>query len=371
MSIYTELGVRPIINAAGAVTRYGGSIMAPEVIETMRAAAQEFCLLDELHEKVGQRIATLLGVEAAYVTSSAAAGMVLTAAACMTGTDPQKLKQLPDTTGMCHEVIVQSSHRIDYDQAIRVAGAKLIEIPEEGAPPVAAMQAALNEKTAAIFYLGKLLDHPLSVPFEQVVNMAHAAGVAVIVDAASECPPLSTLTRFSRAGADLVIFSGGKSIMGPQSTGLIIGRQDLIAACAANGTPFAAVGRPMKVSREEIIALLKAIELFLARDHEADQRRWTSQLQTIEAALLDVPHITLRRPPSGQTYNVPLLAIRLEAGTSLTREAVAAALRDGEPRIVVALHLVPDSVVINPHMLKPGQETIVADRCRTVLLGAQ
>lgn len=370
MSIYTDLGVRPVINAAGAVTRYGGSIMAPAVIETLRMAAQEFCLLDELHEKVGQRIASLLDVEAAYVTSSAAAGMVLTAAACMTGSDPQKIKQLPDTTGLRNAVIVQTSHRIDYDQAMRVAGATLIEIPEEGAPPVTAMQAAINAKTAAIFYLARLLDDPLSVPFDQVVAMAHAAGVPVIVDAASECPPLSTLTRFSKAGADLVIFSGGKSIMGPQSTGLIIGRPDLIAACAANGTPFAAVGRPMKVSREEIIALLKAIELYLARDHEADQRRWESQVQRIEAALHDLPNITLRRLPNSPTYHVPLLAIRLEPGLGLTREAVAAALLAGEPRIVVALHLAPDSVVVNPHMLQPGQEEIVAHRCRTVLLGA-
>lgn len=371
MSIYTDLGIRPVINAAGAVTRYGGSIMALEVVETLRNASQEFCLLDELHEKVGQRIATLLDVEAAYVTSSAAAGMVLTAAACMTGCEPQKIKQLPETTGLRHEVIVQKLHRIDYDQAIRVAGATLVEIEEDGAPPVTAMQAALNDKTAAIFYLARVMDHPLSVPFDQVVAMAHAAGVPVIVDAASECPPLSTLTRFTQAGADLVIFSGGKSIMGPQSTGLIIGRPDLIAACAANGTPFAAVGRPMKVSRDEIIALLKAIELYLTRDHTADQRRWEGQLQQIEAALIDLPNITLRRLPNTQTYTVPLLAIRLEPGLSLTREAVAAALLAGEPRIVVALHLAPDSVVINPHMLQPGQEAVVARCCRAVLLSAQ
>lgn len=369
MSIYTELGVRPIINAAGAVTRYGGSLMAPAILDTLRAASQEFCLLDELHEKVGQRIAALLDVEAAYVTSSAAAGMVLTAAACMTGSDPEKIKQLPDPAGLRHQVIIQTTHRIAYDQAIRLAGATLVEIADDGTPPVAAMQAAINANTAAIFYLARVMDQPASVPFDQVVAMAHAAGVPVIVDAASECPPLSTLTRFSRAGADLVIFSGGKSIMGPQSTGLIIGRKDLIAACAANGTPFAAVGRPMKVSREEIIALLKALELYLARDHDADQRCWESQLRHIETALADVPHISLSRLSQAQTYTVPMLSIRPEAALGLTREEIATALLAGEPRIVVAQHQTADSVVINPHMLQPGQEAVVAQRCRAVLTG--
>ena len=367
MSIYEALGVRPVINAAGAVSRYGGSLMAAEVLVALQEASQEFCLLDELHEKVGERIATLLEVEAAYVTSCAAAGMVITAAACMTGTDPQKIKQLPDPTGLRHEVISQTGHRIDYDQAIRLAGATLVEIPDDGTPPVAAMQAAINPNSAAIFYLARAMTHPASVPFGQVVELAHAADVPVIVDAASECPPLSTLTRFSQAGADLVIFSGGKSIMGPQSTGLIIGRKDLIAACAANGTPFAAVGRPMKVSREEIIAFMKALELYLARDHAADQARWDAQLRHIEAALTDVPHIHLSRLPKAQTYTVPMLAIRPEPALGMTRKAIADALLAGEPRIVVALHQTADSVVVNPHMLQAGQEQILAQRCRAIL----
>ncbi|MEZ4868264.1 MAG: aminotransferase class V-fold PLP-dependent enzyme [Caldilineaceae bacterium] len=368
MGIYEEFGVRPILNAAGAVTRYGGSVMAPEVLETMRAAAQEFCLLDELHEKAGERIAKLLGVEAAYVTSSAASGLVLTAAACMSGSDPAKITQLPDTTGMRHEILIQSGHRIAYDQAMRVAGAKLIEITDDGTPPVAAMQAAITPKTAAIFYLARVMDAPASIPFDQVVTMAHAADVPVIVDAASECPPLSTLTRFTEAGADLVIFSGGKSIMGPQSTGMILGRKDLVAACAANGVPFAAVGRPMKVSREEIVAFVKALELYLARDHTADQARWESQLRVIETALADIPQITLRRLPLTQTYTVPQLAIRPEPTLGLSRDEIAVALLAGEPRIVVGQHQTADSVVINPHMLQAGEEEIVAEQCRMVLL---
>ncbi|MBI4552476.1 MAG: aminotransferase class V-fold PLP-dependent enzyme [Candidatus Latescibacteria bacterium] len=367
MGIYEELGVRPVINAAGTVTRYGGSLMAPELFDIMREASQQFCLLDELHEKVGQRIAAMLDVEAAYVTASAACGLVLTTAACMAGTDPTKIKQLPDTTGMKHEVVIQKIHRIAYDQAIRMAGATLVVIDDQGMPPTEAMRNAINERTAAIFYMATSMRHPASIPFEEVVAIARQASVPVIVDAASECPPVSTLTRFYRAGADLVIFSGGKSLMGPQSTGLVIGRKDLIAACAANGNPFATVGRPMKVSREEIITFMKALERYLTRDHDADRARWEAQLRFIEDALVGIPHVTLGRVTKSDTYTVPLLSIRLDAETGLTRERIAEALREGEPRIVVGMHFTQDSVVINPHMLQPGQERIVAGRCREVL----
>ena len=365
MDVYQELGVRPVINACGSATIYGGSLMAPEVLETMRLAAQQFCILDELHEKVGQKIASLLDVEAAYVTSSASCGLVLTTASCMAGADPDRIVQLPDTSGMKNEVVLQKVHRIAYDQALRVAGATLVEIADRGIPPVEAMRAAINENTAAVFCLATAMGHPASVPFEQVVDMAHAAAVPVIVDAASECPPLSTLTHFSRAGADLVIFSGGKSIMGPQSTGLIIGRRDLIQACAANGNPNAAIGRPMKVSRDEIIAFVKALELYLARDHDADRKRWEDQLRYIDETLSDLAEVELEHFVKGETYQVPMLHIRPAA--KISREQIAAALKAGEPRIVIAEHFRADGVVINPHMLQPGQERIVAARCKEVL----
>ena len=367
MSIYEELGVRTLINAAGTVTRYGGSLMAPEVLESMCQASQQFCFLDELHEKVGQKIAAMLEVEAAYVTSSAACGLVLTTAACMAGSDPVKIQQLPDTTGMKHEIIIQKRHRIAYDQAIRLAGATLIEIDDKGTPPTEGMCQALNENTAAIFYMANVMNHPASVPLDQVMAMARGASVPVIMDAASECPPVSTLTRFWRTGVDLIIFSGGKSIMGPQSTGLIIGCKDLVAACTANGNPFATVGRPMKVSREEIIAFLKALELYLARDGEADSARWLAQLGYIEEALNGIPHIVVGRFTKGETYTVPLLYIRPTESAGFTPEMIAGALEDGEPCIVVAQHFTPDSIVINPHMLQPGQERIVAERCKAVL----
>ena len=368
MGIYEDIGVRPVINAIGTATRYGGALLAPEIMETMRIASREFCLLDELHEKAGEKVAEMLGVEAAYITASAACGLVITTAACMTGRDQARIRQLPDTAGMRDEVIVQKTHRIAYDQAIRLTGAKLIELDDSDGPPVEAMRAAIGDgaRAAAVFYLGKNFKNANSVPLEQVAAMAHAADVPVIVDAASECPPVSTLTRFTDAGAALVIFSGGKSLQGPQSTGLIIGRKDLVSACAVNGTPFATVGRPMKVSREEIFAFIKALEIYLNRDHAADAAGWEEKVRYIERELAGIPHVSLSRLDPEETYAVPQLNVTIAGDAGLTGDDAVKELLDGSPRIVVQ-ERGEEGFSVNPHNLQDGQERIVAERCREVL----
>ena len=368
MNIYEDLGVRTLVNASGTLTRNGGSVMAPEVLQAMAEAAQHFCRVDELQAAVGKRIADMLKVPAAYVCASASSGLVLTAAACMAGAEPERVAQLPDIAGMRHEILVQSNHRIPYDQALRLAGATLVEIADDGTPPVAAMTAAINERTAAIFYLAIAMNDPNSIPLDQTIELAHAQGIPVIIDAASECPPLSTLTRFCDMGADLVIFSGGKSIAGPQSSGLIVGRSDLIEACAANGCPFAAVGRPMKISREEIVAFMKALELYLSRDHAADMRRWEAQIRHIGEAISDLPHIQVNRYSKGETYQVPMLQVDYPAEFSIDNQTILDALLDHDPPISVrALPGSAGAIVINPHNLAPGQEEIVAAGCREVL----
>lgn len=368
MGIYEALGVRTLINAAGTVTNYGGSVMAPEVFAVMQEANRQFCRLEELQRQVGERIAAMLDVEAAYVTSSAAAGLLVTTAACMAGADPARIAQLPDPAGMKSQVVVQRSHRLAYDQAMRLAGATFVEVEDDGAPPVQALRAAVGAGTAAILCMAHRLSDPASVSLDDLVNIARAAGVPLIVDAASESPPPSTLTRFWKAGADLTIFSGGKSIMGPQSTGLVIGRKDLIAACAANGNPFAAVGRPAKVSREEIIGLLKALELYLARDHDADRARWEAQIDSVERALESAGRpIALERMVKGDTYTVPMLALRTLPDAGFTTGQLCEALLAGDPQVVLAQHFIGDGVVVNPHVLQPGQERIVAERCLQVL----
>lgn len=368
MGIYETLGVRTLVNAAGTVTNYGGSVMAPEVFAVMQEANRRFCRLEELQRQVGERIAAMLEVEAAYVTSSAAAGLLVTTAACMAGDDPARVAQLPDAAGMKSQVVVQRSHRLAYDQAMRLAGATFVEVEDDGAPPAQALRAAVGADTAAILCMAHRLSDPASVPLDELVSIARAAGVPLIVDAASESPPPSTLTRFWKAGADLTIFSGGKSIMGPQSTGLVVGRKDLIKACAANGNPFAAVGRPAKVSREEIIGLLKALELYLARDHDADRARWEAQIDHVERVLASAGRpIALKRMVKGDTYTVPMLAVRTLPDAGFTTGQLCEALLAGEPRVVLAQHFIGDGVVINPHVLQPGQERIVAERCLQVL----
>ena len=368
MGIYEALGVRTLVNAAGTVTNYGGSVMAPEVFAVMQEANRRFCRLEELQRQVGERIAAMLEVEAAYVTSSAAAGLLVTTAACMAGDDPARIAQLPDAAGMKSQVVVQRSHRLAYDQAMRLAGATFVEVEDDGAPPAQALRAAVGADTAAILCMAHRLSDPASVPLDDLVSIARAAGAPLIVDAASESPPPSTLTRFWKAGADLTIFSGGKSIMGPQSTGLVIGRKDLIKACAANGNPFAAVGRPAKVSREEIIGLLKALELYLARDHDADRARWEAQIDHVERVLASAGRpIALKRMVKGDTYTVPMLAVRTLPDAGFTTGQLCEALLAGEPRVVLAQHFIGDGVVINPHVLQPGQERIVAERCLQVL----
>ena len=269
---------------------------------------------------------------------------------------------------MKSQVVVQRSHRLAYDQAMRLAGATFVEVEDDGAPPVQALRAAVGAGTAAILCMAHRLSDPSSVSLDDLVSIARAAGVPLIVDAASECPPPSTLTRFWKAGADLTIFSGGKSIMGPQSTGLVIGRKDLIAACAANGNPFAAVGRPAKVSREEIIGLLKALDLYLARDHDADRARWEAQIDYVERALESAGRpVALERMVKGDTYTVPMLALRTLPDAGFTTGQLCEELLAGDPRVVLAQHFIGDGVVVNPHMLQPGQERIVADRCLQVL----
>ncbi len=177
MGIYQDLGLRPIINAAGTVTLYGGSIMDPRLLDVMLEASCHFCPLDEVHRAVGRKIANLLDVEAAYVTSSTACGLVLTTAARMTGTDPDKIAQLPDTTGLKNEIAIQQIHRIAFDQAIRLTGATLVEVPGTQTPPADALRQALNERTAAVFYMPNAMAHPASLSIEQVVEIAHAASI--------------------------------------------------------------------------------------------------------------------------------------------------------------------------------------------------
>src|SRR6516225_2328305 len=254
VDIYDRLGVRRVLNAQGSLSKIGGSLMAPEVLAAMGEAAQSFVEISEFLDKAGRHLAALIGVEAAFICSGAAAGLVLSTAACVAGKDPAKIFRLPDTQGMKNEVIIHRQQRNHYDSCIRQAGVKLVEIGLARETHPWELENAISERTAAVVYfVAYARRNTLTLP--QVVAIAHAARVPVIVDAADELPPATNLRRFTDEGADLAIFSGGKAIGGPQASGLILGNRDLIEACAVNAFPNYAIGRPMKIGKEEIAGL--------------------------------------------------------------------------------------------------------------------
>ncbi|MGQ9553512.1 MAG: aminotransferase class V-fold PLP-dependent enzyme, partial [Anaerolineae bacterium] len=367
----------PIINAAGTITTYGGSLMPPEVVEAMAAASRAFVDMHELHLAAGKRIAELVGVEAAHVCACAAAGITVMAAACMAGTDPARIAQLPDTTGMRHKFIVQRSHRNPFDQALRLSGGEFVQIEADAT----ALAAALGTDVAAVYYTFAWFCTGPALPLPQVAEMAHAVGVPVIVDAAAEVPPLGNLRRFLDEGADLVTFSGGKAIRGPQSSGLILGRADLIEACRRNDSPNMSVGRPMKASKEDIAGLVKAVELYVKKDHAAEMALWERRVACILQALSGLEHVRAwRQFPYGVGQQIPHLAISWdEQALGITYPQLLRQLRQGRPAIVVQLYS-PDNytwsgvkraeVRVHPHTLQDGEETVLARRLREVLTGA-
>lgn len=368
MDIYDELGVRKVVNGYATLTRLGGSIMPPEVLEAMAEAAQHFVDIDELHKKVGEKIAELTKNEAAYVSCGAAAGLVLSAAACITGLDPEKRARLPHTDGMKNEVIVHKFGRVGYDFAIRQTGVKLVEIGTEAGTAPEDMEQAINDRTAAIFYFYNVTRMKGLVPLEQGIEIAKRRGVPLIVDAAAQIPPVDNLWRFTHMGADLALFSGGKGLCGPQSSGLILGRKDLIEACAFNACPRAFIGRPMKVGKEEMVGLLAAVKWYLNRDHDKLMETYENQVQYVIDQFSDFPHTSVRRNfPSEAGQPMPRAEIVFDGEKlGITRDDVLTQLREGEPCIELA-SAGKSSIFVNPQTLEPGQERIVADRIKQIV----
>jgi L-seryl-tRNA(Ser) seleniumtransferase len=372
MVTYADLGIRPVINAWGTVTVMGGSTMPPEVLAAMVEAGRSYVPIHELEEAAGQYIAKRLGVEAAFIACGAAAGMALAVAACMAGTDPAYRAQLPDAEWLRNEVVVFRSMRSRYDQAFRVAGARLIEIGMPKKTEAWELERALSSPQVAA--VGYIVEHagPEMLPLETIVEMSHARNVPVIVDAAAEIPPVENLWKFSHLGADLTIFSGGKDIRGPQSTGLVVGRVDLIKACAFHSCPNHAIGRGMKVGKEEIMGFVTALDLYLKQDFEAEMAGWEAQVAYVVEALSAVGGVTARRVYPGEPGIQPIWIPRVyvdwtPAVTQRSPLELKEKLLQGEPRVVVGTSAT--GLVVNPQMLEPGQERIVADCIKRVLSG--
>jgi L-seryl-tRNA(Ser) seleniumtransferase len=362
--IYQQIGVRTVINGRGATTAVGGTLMAPEVLRAMVDAAGAFVAIEELDEAVGKRIAEVTGAEAGCVVNGSAAGMALASAACIAGTDPARIRQLPVSDGLANEIIIHRCHRINYDIMFRLGGGRLVEI---GRPLVAApadLAAAINERTAAVAWIDSTSTEPGAIGFDQVVAMAHEHGLPVIVDAASTLPPVNHLRRWIDRGADLVIYSGGKGIRGPQDSGLLAGRRDLIEAARANANPHAGVGRGMKVSKEAMAGLWAALDLFQRTDHAAEYRTHLAQANCILAGLQSRRDLVLTLESDWEQWPAPVVRIH-PPGDSWQPEELRDALAAGDPSIHVTIER--GGLLISTHCLLPGQELVFVDRLSTIL----
>ncbi|MBI2947866.1 MAG: selenocysteine synthase [Verrucomicrobia bacterium] len=361
--IYEQLGVRPLINAAGTFTTLSASLMPREAVQAMEEASRAHVSIPELQQAVGKRISELLGSEAALVTAGAAAALTLGTAACVAGKDQEKIRRLPDTAGMKHEVIIQKSHRFAYDHAVRAVGTKLIEVETRQQ-----LESAINERTAMMLFLNNA-DAKGQVRRKEFVEIGKQARIPTFNDAAADVPPPERLSEYVRLGFDLVTFSGGKGLRGPQCSGLLLGRKDLIEAAFLNGSPHSdTIGRAAKVGKEEIVGLFTALELYLKRDHKAEWREWEQRIRHIADALKNlrgvktetfVPEIANESPHLRVTWDERVIP---KNGAAVVKQ-----LREGEPRI----ELRPSSgnqplIELSVWMLQPGEHRLVAKRLREV-----
>jgi D-glucosaminate-6-phosphate ammonia-lyase len=361
--VYTRIGVRPFINLTGTLTINGGALTLPEVRDASHEAAAYAVDIDELMEKVGARIAELMGCEGAIVTSGAAAALAQATAACIVGTDPELMQQLPDLTGLKDEVIIPRASRNVYDHAFRAFGVRMVEVDS-----LDAFHAALGRHTALVAFLGTS-DGQGALRLEDMATAAHKATVPVIVDAAAELPrkPNPYLTR----GADLVAYSGGKTMRGPQCAGLLLGRKDLVWAAFMNGAPHHAVGRMMKVGKEEIIGMLAAVEVHMGRGLDHDSQQWKLWLQQMSDIVTKVPGVrTEMQDPAGASP-YPTMVIEWDPEqVRITAGDVHDQLLAGEPRVMS--HATGDgySFRVRPPAIRSGEHTPAARRIAEVLRNA-
>jgi len=369
--VYTRLGLKPIINASGTYTHLGGSLMPREVLEAMDDAARHYVPIRDLSRAAGDRIAQLTGAEAALVTTGAAGAIFVGTCACIAGDDPDKMKRLPFTDGMRNEVVVQKLHNTGWTRQCEAAGARLIEVEYKEQ-----LERAIGGRTAMLYFLvadkhfGKYrdqLDAPGGkVSLEECVAIGKAARVPLLVDAAAELPPVENLSGYTKKGVDLVAFSGGKGLRGPQNAGLLLGRRDLVAAAAMYQSPYSGIGRDLKIAKETTIGMVAAVERYLKVDHAAEWNRWKEQVDYIRQALSGLEGVQTGYVPKEVTNHVPRLWVNWdEKRFNFSREDCFKALQEGDPP-VVALRT-PMGVTLVTWMMEPGEEKIVARRVREVL----
>jgi uncharacterized pyridoxal phosphate-dependent enzyme len=360
---FKMLGVKPFINAAGTYTALTASMMPPEVQQAWNYAAKHYVHLSKLHDAVGARIAELIGAEAAMVSAGAASAMTVGTAGVLTGTDITRVRRLPDVEGMKHEVLTQKRHRFAYDHALRATGAKLVEIEGEQE-----LEAAIGPKTAMMLFFNDA--SPLGgIPAEEWARLGKKHGVPTFNDCAADVPPVSNLSRYLKMGFDLVAFSGGKGMMGPQSAGLLLGRKDLIEAARLNTSPNSdTIGRGMKVNKEELLAMMVAVESYLKRDHAADLREWNRRCDVIASAARRVPGVQSEVMIPPVANHVPHLVLRWDTTrVKIAPPEVKKQLAEGEPAIEACPLTNAEALVIGVWMMQPGETETVARRVGEIL----
>lgn len=392
--VYERLGVRRIVNAAGPVTRLGGNRLAPDVAFAMAEAARSHVQIDELQARASAILADATGAEAGLIAAGAEAGLLLGTAACLAGLDPQRMDDLPLVRDGRNEIVVQRGHRNAYDHAIRAAGGVFVEVGYLGAPGAGChypwqIEAAITPRTAAVAC--PVMDTPGTVPLLEVAEVAHRHGLPVIVDAAAALPPRANLRRFIAEGADLVAFSGGKAIGGPQGSGILVGRRDLIQSARLQmldmdvypqvwragrdllksgrlpGPPHHGIGRSCKVGKEQAVGLLVALERYLAHDEAAELAAQAARIYRLAEALdgLRGVRCTLTRPAGG----VPKAEVWIDHElVGLSAFEIVEALETGDPIVCVSQGLAPrGALVVNPMTLEDGEERIVAQRIAEIV----
>ncbi len=334
----------------------------------MQEANRYYVDMKELLDKTGQIIAELLGAEAAYVTPGCCAALALGAAACMAGSDPEKMERLPDVRGMKHEVIIQRGLRSKYDRCVTVPGAKLVEVGDESGARPEQIEAAMGERTAAIHYLAPSRGDGV-VPLEEVIHIGKRHHIPIIVDAAAQVYPVENLKKYTAMGADLVCY-GAKYFGAPNSTGILCGRRELVEAAALHGfigfesSPYRTLGRPMKLDRQEIIAVVVALREWMAMDHQARFEGYERRVRAFQKELEGIPHIEVTLQGS------PVTGLRIaldEQALGKTAAQIAEALREGDPSIW--LHAQADTITVSVSTLMDGDELIIAEGVKRLLSG--
>ena len=395
-SVYDDLDVPTVVNAAGTKTRIGGSLIRPAAADAMRAAADSFARISDLQSRASDLISDVTGAEAGYVASGASAAMTLAAAAAIAGDDLGTMARLPDTEAVPDEIVMARTHRTGYDHAFRLAGATVVDVGSNdrqlgtGARNVEPWEIAdaIGEDTAAVGYVQKEYTEP---PLETVVDVAHDHDVPVIVDAAAELPPVANLERFVEQGADMVVFSGGKAIRGPQSTGFLAGREEYVRSAAAQhldmhahedayvppadlvdvdalgGVPRQGVGRGLKVGKEELVGLIRALQAFVEEDQDALVAEWTDRAERVASALTEVSGLSTRITGDEKVSVAPEVIVTVDpdaAGISATR--LARALREERPRVFVGADGIDEGqVTVNPMCLTDEEADYVVERVRS------